>query len=92
MHVLVYLEITRDLFDSCRRKLNPGGTLLVFGTDPRHIGDPELEAGLRAPLSITFTSERFMRRVARDFGFDYEYLPCRGEPQCCFHLLKSPAK
>jgi SAM-dependent methyltransferase len=88
-HALMHFPaLSQALFQACRALLNRGGTLLVFCTDPRHIGDPDLEASLRSPIALNFTGEAFMRRVARDAGFAaYEHVPSRDEPQCCFHLL-----
>jgi SAM-dependent methyltransferase len=88
-HTLMHFPaLSQALFRACRALLNRGGTLLVFCTDPRHIGEPDLEASLRSPIALNFTGEAFMRRVARDVGFTaYEHVPSRDEPQCCFHLL-----
>jgi len=87
--VLMYLhDISPTFFRKCRDILNPGGSLIVFGSDPRHRGSDEIERAMRVPLVVNFTGEEFMRRAATDAGFSsYEYAACKGEPTSCFHLL-----
>ncbi|HYL33456.1 MAG TPA: class I SAM-dependent methyltransferase [Stellaceae bacterium] len=88
-HVLMYIpDLSPIFFRRCREVLNSGGVLVNFCSDPRHRGQPEIDAGMRTMLVVNYTSEAFMRRVANDAGFStYEYRACIGEPLSCFHIL-----
>lgn len=89
IHALTHFHpITTDMFRRCREIINPGGTLIVFCSDPARFGEPDLESAQYSPLTLSHTSEAFMRRAAEDAGFSgYQYQPSIGEPICCFHLL-----
>jgi SAM-dependent methyltransferase len=89
--VLMYIpDISPQLFKAARNALNPGGILVVFCTDPAKRESADMKVSLSVPIVVNFTGAEFMRRVARDSGFaSYEHVPCRGEPDSCFHVLKA---
>jgi SAM-dependent methyltransferase len=87
--VLMYWhDLSPAFFQKCKGILNPGGLLVVFGNDPAQREAQEVKRAFSVPLVVNLTGEGFMRRAAKDAGFSaYAYIPCRGEPTSCFHVL-----
>lgn len=93
-HVLVYLpRLEVSLFAAARRRLRPGGTLIILAHDGELLaaGDPRLATSARSPLVLNAVSRAFIARAAADAGF----AACRHvqsvcEPWSTIHFLTAP--